>query len=92
MALTIGVLVTCLLFVDTAVSRRIDRKLAGDRRQTVKLLGLTDLCLFTEAPYSRHPAMAVRQSAFQEHPLALDHFPSGSLVSVPPQLRLRSAR
>ncbi len=49
----------------------------------VRELGLTDLCLFTEARYTRHPAMADAHAAFQDHPLALDHFPSGSLASPP---------
>ncbi|MEI6213845.1 MAG: hypothetical protein WCP10_07035 [Desulfuromonadales bacterium] len=43
-------------------------------------LQLTDLCLSTEARYTRHPAMADLHSPFQEHPLALEHFPSGSLI------------
>lgn len=49
----------------------------------VRELGLTDLCLFTEARYTRHPAMADRHAAFQDHPLGLEHFPSGSLVPPP---------
>lgn len=61
---------------------------AAQRRQSsvalVRSLGLTDLCLFTEARYTRHPAMADRHAAFQDHPMGLDHFPSGSLVTPPP--------
>lgn len=55
----------------------------------VAQLGLTDLCLFTEARYTRHPSQADLQSAFQDHPLALEHFPSGSLL--PPPRNLTSA-
>jgi len=57
----------------------------------VKQLGLTDLCLFTEARYTRHPAMADRHAAFQDHPMGLDHFPSGSLLTPPsfPSLHAR---
>jgi hypothetical protein len=55
-------------------------------RVMVRNLQLTDLCLFTEARYTRHPSMADLHSAFQDHPLALEHFPSGSLVS-PPRFR-----
>lgn len=51
--------------------------------QIVKQLQLTDLCLVTEARYTRHPSMADPQSAFQDHPLSLEHFPSGSLVPAP---------
>jgi hypothetical protein len=43
-------------------------------------LGLTDLALFTEARYTRHPSQADLHSAFQDHPVALEHFPSGSLL------------
>jgi len=55
-------------------------------RIMVEKLQLTDLCLFTEARYTRHPSMADLHSAFQDHPLALEHFPSGSLVT-PPRFR-----
>jgi hypothetical protein len=58
-------------------------------RILVEKLQLTDLCLFTEARYTRHPSMADLHSAFQDHPLALDHFPSGSLAAPP---RFRSER
>lgn len=71
---------------------------ARHRRENARLvhdLGLTDLCLFTEARYTRHPAMADRHAAFQDHPMGLDHFPSGSLVAPPtfprPHARLRPA-
>jgi hypothetical protein len=51
--------------------------------QVVKELRLTDLCLFTEARYTRHLSMADIHAPFQDHPLALEHFPSGSLVMPP---------
>lgn len=52
------------------------------KQQMMPLAGLqlTDLCLSSEARYTRHPAMADRHAPFQEHPLALEHFPSGSLI------------
>lgn len=50
------------------------------RAELVRRLDLTDLCLFTEARYTRHPSQADRFAAFQDHPVALEHFPSGSLV------------
>lgn len=59
----------------------------GNARQLVATLGLTDLALFTEARYTRHLSQADRHTAFQDHPLALDHFPSGSLVPPPARLR-----
>ncbi len=53
----------------------------------LRSLHVTDLCLATEARYTRHPAMADRHAPFQEHPLALEHFPSGSLILPPLQHR-----
>ena len=47
---------------------------------------LTDLCLSTEARYTRHPSLADRHSPFQDYPLALEHFPSGSLMPPPAAL------
>ncbi|NTW86170.1 MAG: hypothetical protein HGB30_08415 [Holophagaceae bacterium] len=75
------------LFLAMLVHARAQERTAASRRQPsaelVKRLGLTDLCLFTEARYTRHPAMADRHAAFQDHPMALDHFPSGSLLAPP---------
>jgi hypothetical protein len=52
-------------------------------REMVARLGLTDLALFTEARYTRHPSQADLHSALQDHPGAFDHFPSGSLIAPP---------
>ncbi|MBL0159275.1 MAG: hypothetical protein IPP47_19515 [Bryobacterales bacterium] len=54
-------------------------------------LGLTDLCLFTEARYARHLSQADLHSAFQDHPAALEHFPSGSLLPPPSASALHHA-
>lgn len=54
-------------------------------------LGLTDLVLVTEARYLRHLSLADRHSAFQDHPLAFEHFPSGAVLGVPAHLRVPDA-
>jgi hypothetical protein len=59
-----------------------DGDLAG-RALLARKLMITDLCLFTEARYTRHPSMADLHTPFQDHPVSLEHFPSGSLVSPP---------
>jgi len=41
-------------------------------------LGLTDLCIATEARYTRHPAVSDPMVPFMDHPGALEHFPTGS--------------
>ena len=57
------------------------------RAAMVRRLGLTDLCLFTDASYTRHLALADLHSPLQEHPLCLEHFPGGSLAEPPESLR-----
>lgn len=47
----------------------------------VARLGLSDLSLFTEARYTRHPALADLATAFQDNPMSFEHFPSGSFVA-----------
>ncbi|NVN97820.1 MAG: hypothetical protein HXX17_00740 [Geobacteraceae bacterium] len=79
---TTSIVILLLLAVHALSGQRsfatADRALAGR-------LKLTDLCLFTEARYTRHPAMADNHAAFQEHPAAFDHFPSGSIL-MPPKM------
>ena len=62
------------------------------RAALVKELGLSDLCLFTEARYTRHPSATDLNTAFQDHPLSLEHFPSGSLMGPPEHITARGAR
>ncbi|GAB4293459.1 MAG: hypothetical protein Kow0096_09060 [Thiohalomonadaceae bacterium] len=81
--------VALVLFVATLVEaawRGSSTDLTNSRR-LVAALNLTDLALFTEARYTRHLSQADRHTAFQDHPLALDHFPSGSLVPPPQRLQ-----
>ena len=81
--LACGVLVFLLTFADAARQNRSRAAALAVNAQLVEHLGLTDLCLFTEARYTRHPSQAVLHSAFQDHPLALEHFPSGSMLPPP---------
>jgi hypothetical protein len=69
---------------------RSDRKAELERkREFVEQVGVTDLCIFTDARYARHPSMADLHTPFQDYPLSFEHFPSGSILSVPPHLRPR---
>ena len=52
----------------------------------VRQYRLTDLSLFTEARYTRHPSVADLNTAFQDSPFSFEHCPSGSLVPVPPSV------
>jgi hypothetical protein len=73
-----------LTFVDAARLRAANVETVAATAALVERLGLTDLVLFTEARYTRHPTQADLQSAFQDHPVALEHFPTGSLMPPPP--------
>ncbi|MCX7948664.1 MAG: hypothetical protein N2509_00980 [Treponemataceae bacterium] len=57
------------------------------KSEVVRTLELTDLALFTDARYTRHPSMADLNTAFQDYPMAFDYFPSGSIVAPPSHLR-----
>ena len=85
--LALGVLLIGLMLADAALSRRLDEGVVRQRRAIVGTLTLTDLCLSTETRSTRHPSLADLHTPFQEHPLALDRFPSGSLMVLPPHLR-----
>lgn len=72
----------------------IDHRLAADaaaHRALVAELQLTDLALFSEASYCRHPTTADQFAAHADHPGALEHFPAGSVVP-PPRSRAALAR
>jgi hypothetical protein len=87
-----GMLLFGLMFIHARVQEHLDMPLLNQRAEIVKALGLTDLCLFTEARYTRHPSMADMGTAFQDHPMSLEHFPSGALVPVPPHLKERTQK
>ena len=78
-----------LMFAHAYYRQGAAEELLGTRQEIVKNLQLTDLCLFTDARYARHPSMADLNTPFQDYPLSLEHFPSGSLLSVPPHLQAR---
>ena len=82
----IGTLALIASFVDAARLRVANAPAIEVKRELVARLQLTDLCLFTEARYTRHPSQADLHSAFMDHPFAFEHFPSGSLISPPPTL------
>jgi hypothetical protein len=67
-------------------ARYAQQHAAGEEKLSaaqLSTLHVTDLCLVTEARYTRHPALADRHAPFQEHPTALEHFPSGSMILPP---------
>jgi hypothetical protein len=75
-----------LMTVHAAFSVRHAMQNIQAKARMVRELHLTDLCLFTDARYTRHPSMADLHTAFQDHPMSLEHFPSGTVVAPPPHI------
>lgn len=84
--LAAGLCAFALCFVDAARLRAAAGPDEAERTRLVAQLRLTDLALFTEARYARHPAMADLHTAFQDNPMSFEHFPSGSFVPLPENL------
>lgn len=82
-ALALAGMAFAATFVDARIGMARGQVALRERAELVARLGLTDLALFTEARYTRNPSQADRFAAFQDHPMALEHFPSGSLVPPP---------
>ena len=82
----VSLILTGLLFVHPHVQSDAYKRGMTKRRELVRELQLTDLCLFTEARYTRHLSQADLHSPFQDYPMAFEHFPSGSLVMPPEHL------
>lgn len=70
--------------VDSTLRQEAAVAVLKQRAEMVRDYDLTDLALFTEARYTRHVTQADLHSAFQDHPMSFEHFPSGSLY-LPPQ-------
>jgi len=85
--IAVNLLLLLLIFVHASFKRNSDQRFVIEKRAMVKQLRLTDLCLFTDASYTRHPSQADLHTAFHDHPASLEHFPSGSLLAPPPVIR-----
>jgi hypothetical protein len=67
-----------LMVGHASLRRRALRPVLLEQGRLVRELGLTDLCLSAEANYTRHLSQADYSAAFQDHPVSLEHFPSGT--------------
>ncbi len=77
------VLLFCALF-DGLLFVKLSQRLQENQVQFKKImvvvsaLGLSDLCVSTEARYTRHPAVSDPVVPFMDYPGAVEHFPTGS--------------
>jgi len=81
-----------MLLIHPLFSSAYYDKTLAEKKQLVQKLGLTDLCLFTEARYTRHLSQADHFAAFQDSPMAFEHFPSGSLTLPPLTIQRREKK
>jgi len=81
--LAVGVCLFCLMLIHAFHAAWEKTPSVNARKALVEQYGLTDLCLFTDAQYTRNPATADLATAFRDHPVSLEHFPSGSIVPPP---------
>lgn len=86
--LSVGLALVIWMFLHAGLVDVSREAAMNRRRQWVGKLELTDLCLFTDARYTRHLSMADLHTPFQDHPMALEHFPSGSIFGPPSHLRV----
>ena len=80
-------IILILLLAHSFYQIHADQSWLQEKKQMVRDLELTDLCLFTEANYTRHLTQADRHTPFQNSPMAFEHFPSGSLLLPPKSLK-----
>lgn len=76
-----------LMFVHAHFQEAAARSGLEEKALLVERLELTDLCLFTDARYARNPSMADLHTPFQDSPMVLEHFPSGTVILPPPHVR-----
>ncbi len=81
--LALNLIFVVLMFGHASIRRDQSRENLTEKEGMVKKYELTDLCLFTEANYTRHLSQADLHTPFQDSPMALEHFPSGALVAPP---------
>ena len=72
-----------LILIHPGIGKRETTLRLAKERAMVARFELTDICLFTEASYLRHPNLADRFAPFQDSPMAQAHFPSESLLFPP---------
>lgn len=82
-----GIASIAVLFMHAAYAEKASSAHIALERGIVRNYMLTDIALFTEARYTRHPSMADLNTPFQDYPFSFEHFPSGSLMPLPPGMR-----
>ena len=76
--LSLFLLLQAYLYADNSARR--PQRLAAQQEmgRIAEHLGLSDLCLATDARYIRHLAVTDPVAPYMDHPGAVEHFPTGS--------------
>ena len=90
--IVLNIIFLFLMFAHASSRRNSDMQLVAKKMEMVRRLELTDLCLFTEASYIRHLSQADLHTPFQDYPMSVEHFPSGSLLGPPPTIKKINAK
>jgi len=85
-SISVSLLILAGLLTHAAIATHGRQAHLEEKFRLVQTLRLTDLCLFAEARYTRHLSQADLNTPFQDHPLSLEHFPSGSFTQPPLEL------
>lgn len=85
--LLLNLFLLVLMLVHASVRNGSGLRSLNEMREMVERLEITDLCLFTEANYTRHLSQTDLFTPFQDGPSSLEHFPTGALVSPPEILK-----
>jgi len=87
LSISVALCLFAFIFVHASLTKKSELPALRENSKMVRTLEITDICLFTEARYTRHLSMADLHTPFQDHPMSLEHFPSGALITPPPHLR-----
>jgi hypothetical protein len=85
--LAINIILLFVMVTHASLRKKADMESLKEKAEMVKKLELTDLCLFTEASYTRHLSQSDFHTAFQDSPISLEHFPSGAIVMPPAMMK-----
>ncbi|QWV93946.1 hypothetical protein KP004_01780 [Geomonas oryzisoli] len=80
------------MILHTRAQERASQQALARNAALVKRLQVTDLCLCTEAGYTRHPSMTDFATPFQDAPMSLEHFPTGAVIQPPPHVVARHGK
>lgn len=84
---TFNLVALLLIFMHAHFNSRNALSGISNKILIVERLKLTDLCIFTDARYTRNPSVADLHSPFQDGPMTMEHFPSGAIILPPAHLR-----